>query len=613
MIINRKVFLFLLLGLGSQFVAKHSFGQQLIRFKTEVSIANKEVLAFNRLNQTWDSIKSSNPKLELDSVVLKTRTIVPFENEPVAINLDSVGVLTTCYLWQGKPDIDLDNLIYINPGEALLKDSIDIGYPNFYKTIAHGLISPNLNQERPSADLINIEIPDDEYRPYFISKHEVTNNQYRQFVNYVKDSIARRLLSKEFPAAFIKNYDSLKSLAQQHLDWSYSFSYWDNRYMPLLVSIYYPEKRFYRRKERDPRLLIYQQITNTDTSYINVYPDTSKWLFNGEEYNPMATMYYWHPAYDNYPVVNVSYHQAKSYCHWMEKKVNSKLKKESKLHRLKYDLPTEQEWLRAALINRKSTLNLIYQNTYSPWKTDLIVDRNLLYPVEKWILTDQYRYVSNENDSTRKAYGIAIDSTSRGTNPFLLDRIGKDYHSHFIKHYYPFHADPIAKIQSDKWLKKLKKGGYDRRMIKDFEQPKRSQKSIHAGKDHVYYIKEFYALNCPDQAVWFLGGNVSEWLNSDYHQFKPYYQVHQNQMELKQELSGYFIEKKNQDYYFRLCDENGQMVRGANWLDFRLSNYKGENLKGMDAKTFLAPNKSLPTVGFRCVARVYGIEETLPE
>ncbi len=50
--------------------------------------------------------------------------------------------------------------------------------------------------------------------------------------------------------------------------------------------------------------------------YIAVLPDTLVWD------NAMKSKYLRHPNYGNYPVVGISYHQAKAYCKWRTKVVN---------------------------------------------------------------------------------------------------------------------------------------------------------------------------------------------------------------------------------------------------------------------------------------------------
>jgi hypothetical protein len=49
-----------------------------------------------------------------------------------------------------------------------------------------------------------------------------------------------------------------------------------------------------------------------------------------------------------------------------------------------------------------------------------------------------------------------------------------------------------------------------------------------------------------------------------------------------------------------LLDKNGKLVRGSNWFDETFERNRIEN-----AKTFISPEKSFATVGFRYVVRIY--------
>jgi hypothetical protein len=51
---------------------------------------------------------------------------------------------------------------------------------------------------------------------------------------------------------------------------------------------------------------------------INVYPDTLCWVrdYTYSYHDPMAENYFWHTAYDNYPVVGVTWCQAKAFSVW---------------------------------------------------------------------------------------------------------------------------------------------------------------------------------------------------------------------------------------------------------------------------------------------------------
>ena len=73
--------------------------------------------------------------------------------------------------------------------------------------------------------------------------------------------------------------------------------------------------------------------------------DADKWLMPGTHMEPFAKTYHMHPAYHEYPVVNVSHDAAVLYCDWLEHTLNESA--EGK-YRVEILLPSRQEWVRAA-------------------------------------------------------------------------------------------------------------------------------------------------------------------------------------------------------------------------------------------------------------------------
>ena len=73
--------------------------------------------------------------------------------------------------------------------------------------------------------------------------------------------------------------------------------------------------------------------------------DSSGWSTKNNLNMKYQDYYHSHPAYADYPVVNVSKEGAILYCEWLSNKVNQNLGQTSKLA---FRLPTKAEWLKAA-------------------------------------------------------------------------------------------------------------------------------------------------------------------------------------------------------------------------------------------------------------------------
>jgi len=229
---------------------------------------------------------------------------------------------------------------------------------------------------------------------FYMDETEITNNEYRQFVNWVRDSIARYKLGEVNEEFLILENEYGEAYDPPYLNWREKFR-WDDddeEVREVLSEMYIQEhEQFYRRKQIDPRMLNFEYYwidyksaarknwdnpmpeaygdeevdmaawRNRPQGYedrsvyiikdvINVYPDTLCWVhdFTYSFNEPMTQNYFWHPAYDHYPVVGVNWKQARAFSIWRTTYLNSYLFSLGQSIVNDFRLPTESEWEWAA-------------------------------------------------------------------------------------------------------------------------------------------------------------------------------------------------------------------------------------------------------------------------
>lgn len=98
-------------------------------------------------------------------------------------------------------------------------------------------------------------------------------------------------------------------------------------------------------------------IQKRDADYLVAKPDQKMWItkFPYAYNEPMTNMYFWHPAYDEYPVVNISRKGAEMYCEWLTIEVNKVLKENNKPLINDIRIPDEYEWVYAASNKKNDT------------------------------------------------------------------------------------------------------------------------------------------------------------------------------------------------------------------------------------------------------------------
>lgn len=222
---------------------------------------------------------------------------------------------------------------------------------------------------------------------FWMDETEITNDEYRQFVYYVIDSVKRQRLADEGYDEFLVRDRQGNVLEPPRLDWRARIDLRRNEeYKEILDGLNYSGEDRIQDNELDVRRLIYNyswydftQAALNDSYYdpkagtytggtvvnalgereavkgrasfimrreVPIYPDTLCWLkdFTFAFNDPYVYGYFSHVSYDDYPVVGVNWHQAHAFCHWRtqfflnasENRVQS------------WRLPSESEWEYAA-------------------------------------------------------------------------------------------------------------------------------------------------------------------------------------------------------------------------------------------------------------------------
>lgn len=230
---------------------------------------------------------------------------------------------------------------------------------------------------------------------FYMDQSEVTNKEYREFVNWVKDSIAVSVYLQN-NAYFIPGATTSDRL----IDWPKvkkdRKSWWafkDESLKEQLQGMFYQgEDRIFGRDELNVSLLKYNYeyfdlkaaAENRDKNLprsafivrdtVSIYPDTLSWIsdFQYADNQAMAQSYFSNPAYDDYPVVGVTWRQANAFNNWRTRMLEKKLSdRKGNLHlNLMFQLPTDAQWEYAA---RGGELNTRY-----PWGNEITCEEGCM-------------------------------------------------------------------------------------------------------------------------------------------------------------------------------------------------------------------------------------------
>jgi len=214
---------------------------------------------------------------------------------------------------------------------------------------------------------------------FYLGETEVTNKQYKEFVAWVRDSVAHCQMDHIY----------VDEKGKQRVDWKKPLDWKVGG--PLDGMFYTMDKQLADKRNLDVSKLIYQfqiygmtedgrlnvqelidGLTSNEKQYtkrsIKIYPDTLSWIRDcSYSYNePMVRNYFNHPAFEDFPVVGMTWEQAMAYCDWKTSQVNAILSKQG-LKPVSVRLPYEYEWEFAACkLEEDSDLNSRYSDY--PWE-----------------------------------------------------------------------------------------------------------------------------------------------------------------------------------------------------------------------------------------------------
>jgi sulfatase modifying factor 1 len=254
---------------------------------------------------------------------------------------------------------------------------------------------------------------------FWMDDTEITNSEYRQYIKWVTDSVAAFLTFK----AGIDYYKAVDKDKQMYdpprVDRMKIFAIWDDEkpevktaLQPIFYQgserLYEGDPRFSGSNEVDYRKIKYtysylnlkkaaqrsnsfnfntQDYSGSDNSSTNsttnpekgrsiffetdsvvIYPDTLVWVrdFTYSYNEPWTLKYFYHPAFNEYPVVGITWKQANAFCHWRTQ-LREEYLSANKIQSIHpYRLPTEVEWeyaARGGKINNKYPWGSYYTST----------------------------------------------------------------------------------------------------------------------------------------------------------------------------------------------------------------------------------------------------------
>lgn len=504
--------------------------------------------------------------------------------------------------YYSKLPLKFDDCVFFNPSENTIDKLISwrddqFWHPfpeafRFYATPMGDTVAPGIYNMK-----FKLNIPIHEIvTPFYFKKATITNKEYREFTKWVTDSLMHLILSDYDSNQVIRKDKFGKEIDPPLINWKAKIDLTSQEAQEATADLFLPEaERFYKRRAIDTRKLNYCFFVIPPPEkgifkyVINVYPDTLVWVhdFAWSFLEPLTNMYYWHPAYDDYPVVGISREQAIAYLNWKTIQEQKKLDKEGKSDWvISYELPTEYEWEMVESADKVNDQQEIYPDYFRlmsdySYLTDLSFNHN--FPNIPASFNDNRCALLNKAKDS-----LVLRKLVYPHAPFIdFSNYQNLYDPKDKKHY--IHREPLVMSEFDKNDK---------------------------------YVKQnpFWNANYDCNSISFMGGNVSEWMQESYgHNWKKVYNYRHNFLQnlkgkdaaLQLSIEDYYSPKNDTAFYPNEDIDTclSYLVRGANWYDRRTGVINGKNIAGMNTKVFISPDSAHCTLGFRYVIKLHRRDE----
>lgn len=278
---------------------------------------------------------------------------------------------------------------------------------------------------------------------FYMDGTEISNQEYRQFTNWVKDSIARTLLQyvKDNPDGSTRldwvkriNYrdpDVMDQLASMYIQADQSG--WGQKLINTSTLIYHYEAFDFANASRNRNLKSYNDKAFVYKNDVAAYPDTTVWVrqYTYSYNEPISRQYFWFQGFNTYPVVGVNYHQCVAFCDWRTHLWRTERDKVRQYTEANFRLPSEEEWEWAArggrneapypwggpyIINKKGC----YLANFKPQRGNYSADGGLYtVPVDRYAANDYglKNMSGNVSEWTSSAYFGGTYSQIADINP----------------------------------------------------------------------------------------------------------------------------------------------------------------------------------------------------